>query len=326
MLATVAAVKPIDWPELAVNLALGLASGFILNFMPCVLPVIGLKAMSFVQQSHGDRRRAFLLNIVYSIGVISVFLLLALLSVTLGLAWGEQFSYSWFKIGLILIVFAMALSFLGVWEIPIPGFVGSGQASHLASKEGPAGAFFKGVFATILATPCSGPLMGTLFSSTLDAPAPVKFALFFSMGLGMALPYLVIGAIPELASWIPKPGAWMETFKELMGFLLLATVVFLFYTLGDAKLFVPTLATVVGVWFACWMVGRVPLTAPAGSKLSAWVTGDRRGVPGRLRIVSSGGFTSASGRNSAPRSWRRRNVMERPSCWTSRPTGARTAN
>jgi thiol:disulfide interchange protein len=89
----------------------------------------------------------------------------------------------------------------------------------------------------------------------------------------MSFPYLVIGAFPELARWILKPGAWMETFKQLMGFVLLFTVVFLFYTLGDEGLFVPTLTLIMGVWFACWLIGRVPLTASFDRKLQSWVYG-----------------------------------------------------
>jgi thiol:disulfide interchange protein len=89
----------------------------------------------------------------------------------------------------------------------------------------------------------------------------------------MSAPYLLIGSFPELMRWFPKPGAWMETFKQLMGFVLLFTMVYLFFTLGDSQLFIPVLALVVGVWFACWLIGRVPYTADLDARLRAWLVG-----------------------------------------------------
>ncbi len=135
----------------------GFLGGLILNLMPCVLPVIGLKILSFLEQSGHSRGHALALNIWYSLGLLSVFLVLATLAVTPGLTlgWGQLFSYSVFNVTLAAVVFVMGLSFLGVWEVPIPGFVGRGTAVELAEKEGFAGAFSKGVLTTILATPCS---------------------------------------------------------------------------------------------------------------------------------------------------------------------------
>jgi len=158
-----------------------------------------------------------------------------------------------------------------VWEIPIPGFVGSGKVGGLQTKEGPSGAFFKGVFTTILATPCSGPLLGPVFGYLLKQPPHVAYYVFGAVGLGMASPYLAIGAFPGLIRFLPKPGAWMDTFKQLMGFLLLATVVYLFNTL-TAVYIVPTMALLTALWFACWWIGRTPLTAP-GQRLVAWCGG-----------------------------------------------------
>jgi thiol:disulfide interchange protein len=254
-------------------IGIGLLGGLILNLMPCVLPVIGLKILSFVQQSQGDRTQAFLLNLVYSLGILTVMMVLASLSVRFNLSWGEQFGIANFKIAMIVLVFAMALSFLGVWEIRVPGFLGGSTAAGLAAKEGVVGAFSKGVFATILATPCSGPLLGPLFGFTLDRPPYVTYTIFAAVAVGMAFPYLWIGAFPGLARWIPKPGAWMLTFKELMAFPLLGTVVFLFMALGRSELFAPTLSLCFGVWFSCWWIGRVPLTAPFRAHLTAWVGG-----------------------------------------------------
>lgn len=265
-------VSPPEMRGLAGQLALAFLGGLILNVMPCVLPVISLKILAFLEQA-GDRRgRVFLLNVWYSLGLLSVFLVLAALAASAGLAWGEQFTLPWFKVAMTAFVFAMALSFLGVWEIPIPGFVGTGQANQLQAKEGPMGAFFKGVFTTILATPCSGPFLGPVFGYLLKQPPHTAYLVFSAVGLGMASPYLVIGALPELIRFLPKPGVWMETVKQFMGFLLLATVVYLFNTLS-AKYFIPTLSLLVGIWFACWWVGRTPLTAAPPWRFAAWFGG-----------------------------------------------------
>jgi thiol:disulfide interchange protein len=264
-------VEPFDLSAFLVLLASAFAGGVILNVMPCVLPVIGLKIIAFVQQAGESRGRVFMLNVWYSAGLISVFMVLAALATTLGLAWGEQFTDNTFKITMTALVFVMALSFLGVWEIPIPGFVGSGRANDLQSKEGPTGAFCKGVFTTILATPCSGPFLAPVFGYVAKQPPYMGYALFGAIGLGMAAPYLLIGAFPALIRFLPKPGAWMDTFKQLMGFLLLATVVYLLNLLRPIYV-IPTLTFLVGLWFACWWVGRTPLTEPT-RRLVAWCGG-----------------------------------------------------
>ena len=260
-------------------LLLAFLGGIILNLMPCVLPVIGLKLFSFIEQSGHDRKRIFTLNLWYTAGLLSVFMALATMAVAanLGLgkenlAWGEQFSSTTFSVAMACVVFAFALSFLGVWEIPIPGFVGSGKATELAAKEGAAGAFAKGVLSTVLATPCSGPLLGPVFGFTIAQPTLVIYALFAAIGLGMASPYLLIGAFPWLIKLLPKPGAWMDTFKQGMGFVLLGTVVYIFTFLNKDYL-VPTFALLMGLWLGCWWIGRTPLTAELGEKMTGWVTG-----------------------------------------------------
>ncbi|HEY2826578.1 MAG TPA: thioredoxin family protein, partial [Pirellulales bacterium] len=225
------------------------------------------------------RSRVLVLNLWYTLGLLSVFLVLATLAcgASLGLrsqnlSWGEQFSSTTFNIVMSAVVFVMALSFLGVWEIPIPGFVGSGKAVEAASHEGAAGAFAKGVLSTVLATPCSGPLLGSVFGFTLQQSPGVIYAIFGAIGLGMASPYLVIGAFPQLIRLLPKPGAWMDTFQHIMGFVLLGTVVFLFTFLARDYV-VPTFGMLVGLWAACWWIGHVPLTAELGRKLITWAQG-----------------------------------------------------
>ena len=221
-------------------------------------------------------RRVFMLNVWYCLGLLSIFWLLATLAsaASLGLSqeslgWGEQFNYDGFTIPLLCVVFAMGLSFLGVWEIPIPGLAGSGRAAELAQQEGMGGAFFKGVITTILATPCSGPGLATALTWSATKPPQLVYLVFTFMGLGMALPYLVIGAFPRLIRFIPKPGAWMDTFKQLMGFVLMGTVVYMF-TLLQPERVIPTLALIFALWAGCWWVGRTERWPDFAAKLRAW--------------------------------------------------------
>jgi suppressor for copper-sensitivity B len=260
-------VRPTSLPMI---LLFGFVGGLILNVMPCVLPVIGLKILSFVEQGGQSPGRILLLNVIYSAGMMAVFLILATLAVTLNLSWGQHFNSLPFTIGLTTLVFAMALSFLGVWEIPIPGFVGSGASAKAIAREGVGGAFAKGVITTILATPCSGPYLGAVFGFTVGQPPMITYLVFATIGLGMASPYLVIGAFPRLVKFLPKPGAWMDLFKQLMGFVLLGTVVFLFRII-DRDYLVPTFALLVGVWLACWWIGRAPIFQPPLRKLLTWL-------------------------------------------------------
>ena len=245
--------------------------GVVLNLMPCVLPVIGLKVMSFVEQSGRSRSHALVLNIWYSLGIVTVFLVLAGLAITAGLTWGGQFGSTAFNVMLTGLVFAMALSLLGVWELPIPGFFGSGSTQEMAAKEGPLGAFLKGVVTTILATPCTGPFMASAIGWAVRQSPGTTLLVFGSVGVGMASPYLLIGAFPRLIAFLPKPGNWMVTFKQLMGFVLLGTVVFLLSFI-DEQAVVPTLILLLGIGLACWAVAKTPLTANLRDRLEAWGT------------------------------------------------------
>jgi len=175
-------------------LFIGLLGGLILNLMPCVLPVVGLKILSFVEQSHHNRGQVIKLNLAYTAGLVSVFMALALFAVVsknlLGQSfiWGQQFSDNRFTIALAAIVFVMGLSMLGVWEIPIPGFIGSSKAHGLTTKEGLSGAFFKGVITTLLATPCTGPFMAPAISWALVQPSWIVFAVLVQLVLAWRVP------------------------------------------------------------------------------------------------------------------------------------------
>ncbi|MGQ9576108.1 MAG: protein-disulfide reductase DsbD family protein [Thermoguttaceae bacterium] len=263
--------------SLWVQLLAGFLGGIILNLMPCVLPVIGLKILAFVEQAGHDRRTAFLLNCWYSLGLLLVFWALAALAVLPSevggrVGWGQLFQRPGFNVFIAALVFTMALAFLGVWEFPVPGFMGRGRAIELAEREGAIGAFSKGVITTLLATPCTGPFMGGALAWALGKPAAVVFAVFSSVGLGMASPYLLIGVFPKLVRLIPKPGPWMDTFKQLMGFVLLGTVVFVL-SFMHASYVVPTVGLLFALWLACWWIARTPAAAPLGVKWRAWLEG-----------------------------------------------------
>lgn len=291
--------------SVAIILVMAYFGGLILNLMPCVLPVIAPKLHSFVKQSGEARGRVFLLNVAYTLGLLTVLWLLAALSRIADLmmflrgvlpesvaqylpeiqnmGWGQQFTYPGFVIFMISLVFIMGLSFLGVWEIPIPGMATSGKLSKMQRKEGYLGAYCMGILTTLLATPCVGPYLGTVFGWVMTQQVWMSFVVFTVIGLGLGTPYLLIGAVPELIRFLPKPGEWMETLKEVMGFFFLGTVVWLFYVLPD-RYCVQTLGFLVSLWFACWLVGKTTLSgASREAVLTAWAAG--------LIVVALCGFT-----------------------------------
>jgi suppressor for copper-sensitivity B len=198
---------------------------------------------------------------------MSVMLVLATFAVFAGLGWGEQFSSTAFSVTLAAGVFAFGLSFLGVWELPVPGFIGTAGAS--ANSEGYGGAFSLGVLSTLLATPCSGPFLGSALAWAIVQPAYLTYAVFAVVALGMASPYLLVGLFPRLVRFLPRPGDWMVTFKQVMGFVLLATVVYLLIFIS-APTVVPTVLLLLGVGFGCWWVGQGLLLESRGRRLRAW--------------------------------------------------------
>ncbi|MCA9242176.1 MAG: thioredoxin family protein, partial [Planctomycetales bacterium] len=239
--------------------------GMVLNLMPCVLPVIGLKVMSFVQQAGYSRSKALALNLWYSLGIMVVFWALAVLAAFAGLSWGEQFGSTTFNIVMASLVFVMALSLLGVWEIHVPDAVNRSASHSVVQQEGATGAFFKGVMTTLLATPCTGPGMALALGWAVRQSSLTILAVFTMLGLGMATPYLLIGAFPSLVNFLPRPGNWMVTFKQLMGFVLLGTVIFLLAQL-EAHYLLPALCLLVALGLGCWVYSLLPIGAPFGER------------------------------------------------------------
>ncbi len=232
----VSASNPAPTAELPTSVWLYLVyafiGGLILNVMPCVLPVIALKILGFVGQAHSDPRETRKLGLIYAAGVLASFLAFAVIIIALKSAghvvsWGMQYQNPYFVLGMTILVTLVALNLFGVFEVTLSGRL-MGAAGGLASKEGKSGAFFNGVLATALATPCTAAYLGYAVGFALAQP-PLLIAVFFlTIGAGMALPYVVLSCKPEWLRFLPKPGVWMERFKMIMGFPVLATAVWLF--------------------------------------------------------------------------------------------------
>ncbi|MCX8157429.1 MAG: protein-disulfide reductase DsbD family protein [Verrucomicrobiae bacterium] len=268
--AAAAAAKAGLWVYV-IQLLGALAGGFILNFMPCVLPVVSLKILSFVHQSQAQPREVRRLGMVYAAGVLCSFLVLALVVLGARLAgqsvsWGIQLQNPAFVMVLAMVMTLVGLNLFGVFEI-LPGSGLLGAASSLTAKGGTAGAFFNGVLATFLATACTAPMLGAAVGFAFAQPWPAMIPPFFlAIGLGMALPYVVLSYNPAWLKWLPKPGVWMERFKQFMGFPMLATAVWLL------SLAIEALGTGRAVW-----LGMVLLVVALGAWIyGVWVQGQAR--------------------------------------------------
>jgi thiol:disulfide interchange protein len=236
--------------------------GFILNAMPCVLPVLTIKLYSLIEKQGTSASSQMKSGLVYSLGVICSFWFLALCIILLRtvmeipVGWGFQFQYPEFVIPLATVVFVFGLSLFGVFEVPA---FGANSASEISNKDGVAGYFLTGVFTTLLATPCSAPFLGTGMGFAFSLPVSGLVLFFTVAGLGLASPFLVIAFFPSLLRFFPKPGMWMNTFKIVMGFTLIATTVWLADVVGGLLgregvtgfLFFLTV-----VAFACWVQGE----------------------------------------------------------------------
>jgi thiol:disulfide interchange protein/DsbC/DsbD-like thiol-disulfide interchange protein len=282
------ATGAIDKRSLAGILGLAFLGGLILNIMPCVLPVIALKILGFVRQANEDPRRVRQLGLVYAVGVLTSFLVLAGFVIGIKQAgraasWGMQFQNPQFLLFITVLVTLVALNLFGVFEITLSGRAMDG-ASGLASREGPSGAFFNGVLATILATPCTAPFLGIALGFAFASTTPVILAVFLMVGLGLALPYVILCWFPAWLKKLPKPGAWMEKFKIAMGFPMLATAVWLFSLAASrygkpGVLYLGLLLALLS--FAAWIFGEF---VQRGSK--------RRGLAGGFAIaLVIAGFT-----------------------------------
>ncbi len=212
----------------------GILGGLILNIMPCVLPVLSLKIFSLIKASQGNNLKVRISTLVTSLGIIFSFILLAIFVILATIAgksvgWGVQFQNPGFVVFLGEIIVLFTLNLWGIFEISPPKFIlnALGTKKH----EGIVGDFLTGMFATLMATPCSAPFLGTAVSFAIASPAYVTFTIFTAIGVGMSLPFIIIAIKPNASKILPKPGPWMESFKKSMGFLLLLSIVWIFYIL-----------------------------------------------------------------------------------------------
>ncbi len=256
------ALKSDDVSGLLMAIVFGFIAGVLLNVMPCVLPVLGIKIASLVGQAHESRARIFRLGLAFGAGIMVVFLVLATLAAVFGMGWGDLFRTDAFNVVMLCLVFVFALGMFDVYVIAVAGGGGG-------TREGYMGSFYKGVLATFLATPCSGPFLGATIAWVLSQSPLTIFAVFTSIGLGMAAPYVVLSASPGLLRFVPKPGPWMETFKHLMGFVLLGTVVYLF-TFLRPELVWYTLVLCLALGFGAYLWGRFAHALVPAGKRWAW--------------------------------------------------------
>jgi thiol:disulfide interchange protein len=217
--------------------AVGLAflGGIILNLMPCVFPVLFLKGLALVQSSGEERSRLRSHGLVYTLGILVSFWAIvgALLALRAGgsqAGWGFQLQSPSFLTFLAAGIFFFALSLAGLFDI---GLSLTSVGGDLAQKQGYTGSFFTGVLATVVATPCTAPLMGAAIGFALAQPAGITFAVFTALGLGLATPYLLLSFQPAWTRILPRPGAWMEIFKQLTAVIFFATVIWLVYVYGS---------------------------------------------------------------------------------------------
>jgi len=248
--------------SLWVALFYGFLGGLILNLMPCVLPVISLKIFGFIKQAGDSRRSIFLHGLAFATGIFVWFLGLAAVIIALKsggaeVTWAFQFQNPWFNVVIGSVVFIFALNLAGVFEFVLPGRASNAMESS-GSTSGLAGSFFQGVFATLLATPCTAPFLGSALGFAFSQSTTVILAMFTAVASGMALPYLILSASPGWLKFLPRPGVWMERLKQFMAFPLFATLVWILSILGGQR------GTDGVIWFcafllclafACWLLG-----------------------------------------------------------------------
>lgn len=245
-------------PALGRILLFAFLGGLILNLMPCVFPVLALKVFSIVREPHraAVRRSGW----QYTAGVLISFLVLGGLLMILraggeALGWGFQLQSPGFVLAMLILFFLMALNFAGLFEI------GTGVMNFAGRFAGGSGSFGTGILAVFVASPCTAPFMGSALGATLLLPWPLALGVFAMLGLGLAFPVLLFGEVPALAKSLPRAGAWMETFKQLMAFPMLATAAWLLWVLQfqtGPNFMLQVLFALILISFAIWWAGRVP--------------------------------------------------------------------
>ena len=260
-------------PNLALALFAALLGGLILNLMPCVLPLLSIKVLALVESGESaQRRRAHALW--YTVGVLVAFgalgaLAMALRHAGVALGWGFQLQQPLVVAALGLLMFVFGLSLSGVWEV---GGRWTGMGHGLASRGGPVGDFFTGALAVVVAAPCTAPMMGPALGWAFAASTGAALLVFLALGLGLALPFLLIGFVPALGRRLPRPGAWMDTFKRVLAFPMYLTALWLVWVLAKQRG-----ADAVGWWglaalalaFAAWAWTHARMQGGRAAKVAA---------------------------------------------------------
>ena len=252
----------------------GFLGGIILNLMPCVLPVISLKIFGFIQHAGQSRQKILRSGTAFAGGIFAWFIGLALVLIVLKAAgreitWGGfQFTNPYFVLALSVIVLVFALDLFGVFEISLPQSVTRRLLSSTSGQH-EAASFFQGLFATVLATPCTAPFLGTALGFAFAQSPAIILLVFVAIAAGMSAPYLLLCAQPAWLRFLPKPGPWMLHVKQFMGFLLLATLLFLLYVLGaqrglEGAIWASCFLLIISI--ACWMKGAFVLPTASVAK------------------------------------------------------------
>jgi thiol:disulfide interchange protein DsbD len=254
-------------------LAFAFLGGLILNLMPCVFPILAMKAVGFAAGLARGKAGAHAVS--YTLGVVIAFVCVALSllgarSAGLAAGWGFQFASPVFVAAMAWLLFAVGLNLSGVFRV---GGSFAGAGSNLAAQEGHWGSFFTGALAVLVATPCTAPFMAVAIATGLAAPPPVTVLIFFTMGLGLASPYLALSSIPALARVIPRPGPWMEVFRQLLAFPMYGASVWLLWVISEEAGSAGVLGTAIGfalLGFAGWSLG-ITQDSSLGRRRIGWV-------------------------------------------------------
>ena len=260
------------------TLFLALVGGLILNLMPCVFPVLGIKILGFVNQAGHDKKKVIAHGLVFALGVLLSFWTLAGMLAVLRaggsqLGWGFQLQSPAFVFALAAVMLAFAMNMSGVFEF---GLTATGVGADLQMKTGYAGSFFTGVLATVVATPCSAPFLAPALGAALALSTAASFAIFTAIALGLATPYLLLSMFPAAVKMLPRPGAWMETFKQFMAFPLYATVGYLVWVLAGQTTdegLQNVLFGLVLIALGVWIYGRWTAPGASAGRMRFGITG-----------------------------------------------------
>lgn len=290
-------------------IGMALLAGIVMNVMPCVLPIIPIVIATLMNQCASaegekpDRGKSIRVGLSFAAGIMAVFIALAVVMSIFKLSWGQQFQSDTFKLILVMVVFVLGLSMFGLFEITLP----SNVSNITVVRKGYLGAFLMGMLATVLATPCGAPLLGPVLFWSLSKPVMITVVVFIVIGVGMAAPYVLLTAFPQLMNRLPRAGNWMIRLKQGIGFALMAFTVYLVGLFPPGRMIsLLYFCTILGftVWMAFTLVGYstprgkrivLRLLALAITVLSGWaLLGSHEGV------ASPGASATAPGRAAGP--------------------------